>query len=260
MPGFRRRRTFVRPRSTFRKKRSFGTRKRRHVRRSTGTVVNRQPRGSHIPIPLRFLTRGVITFVGYVPSGVASGYFYLNATSIYQPGNQVSAKFTDATNGSGVVAVGGLTNNVVGYTDLSAIYDNYKVHSSRVKVTCNPQNQADSSTFAMCPVNGNLLSNVNVSTVIDSAYGKYKQVNSSSDARANTISMKCRINKLLGITKRQYLDVANPAINGVLGSQFAAYWLIAWAVSDATNLGARLDFVVEMEYWYELTNIASPIN
>jgi len=150
------------------------------------------------------------------------------------------------------------TADPIGFNELSAIYQSYRVYGSKVSWTLAPSALSDTVQVAILPAYANSTATyiaLNVAEVEQQPFAKSAQITSSRGR--TTLSSFISQHKLLGVRKQAIEDDLSTRFtgNGGGGNPSAlAYWFFYWAAPDAVNLSTALNYNVKVTYfveWYE---------
>lgn len=180
--------------------------------------------------------------------------FAIYGDSLYQPFNTATPVTTTGgfTNANGCT----ITQNPMGYQSYSALYNSYKVRSSRIKVTLIPNVPVGTSgETVQCTVypstyfagTGSTTFNVNA----NQRYSKWKPITSYADPDKNTISNYISSHKVLGMSKQQYEDQTPIAFGAAPAAGTDWFWIVhpsspAGVTSQTFQIYITLDEYVEL--------------
>jgi hypothetical protein len=222
---------------------------------SSLTYVNRTSQITRQLFPRRILSWLTTTFGGYLPaSTAASGNFSVNSTSIYEPFNQVvdnvntSGKFTSSTTFT-------ILANPVGYGEASVVYDFYRVHKARVKVTLTPNASGDTAMLIVYPSPLGV-AGTNPLQASQQPYSKWKMVNLGAPNSANSIMASYTSWDILGLNKRQFTDLQATAMGVAPSANQSWFFNVEWACNDNANNSNAIYIIVEIEQFVELSQPA----
>lgn len=189
-------------------------------------MVNKMPRRLHTVIAPHYFTTLEYGFTGSATLAAgAQGYFNVWANGLFTPGNNLGG----ATAGGGQATVnfvlftgagfGGTLYpatlalnalNPVGETQLSVLYGKYRVHSSKISVTCTPVSGSPDCLLSVLPIDGNSLEaglpGNDIQRAQSQPFAKAIQVSPNNNLKQNTVQNKCQSHTILGLTKAQYKD------------------------------------------------------
>lgn len=220
--------------------------RRKKIRRSKPGVMTHL--GHNLTLPKYMMIKQQFQFQGYIPSGVASGYFDVaidDADSPLDVTYGTTSKFTSSNNGSGVLLAGlSLAQNSQNYLTLSAIYPQQRVLKAKLSICMIPQALTDAVNIYITPYvyNYNNFSNsdlpVNDISQALAPRCKNKQcvANVASQSR-NTIHYAIGVNTVYGVprmavlTEDDYLTSSNTNL---------AFFRVFWTTNDAVNLSTNL--------------------
>jgi hypothetical protein len=230
-------------------------RPRRRMRRQPLTYVNTTSQITRQLFPRRILSWLTTTFAGYLPaSTAASGNFSVNATSIYEPFNQVvdnvntSGKFTSSTTFT-------ILANPIGYGEASIVYDFYRVHRARIKVTMIPNASGDTSMLTVYP-SAIGVAGTNLLQASQQPYSKWKLVNSGAPNSANSIVAAHTSWDVLGLSKPQFIDLQATAMAVAPSANQSWFFNVEWACNDNAVNSNAIYIIVEIEQFTELSQPA----
>lgn len=140
----------------------------------------------------------------YLPVGVAAGNFAIGAASFFQP---LNSSRTITAGGFTLTNSSSLTTNPMGYSLLSQLYDQYRVHSCRIKCTVTPVQNADAVICTIYPIpflSGAAIPPVNPQQTMNNRYSRWKMCTANNNVEQNTIIHAMSSAKVLGMTKEQF--------------------------------------------------------
>lgn len=242
--------SFRRKKGTSKSKRSFSSRKRSHNR--TDTMVNRASIRDHTIVADRMLTKVSCSYSGYIPAATGPGQFIVYGNSMYEPFTTPSKSINGlvtGTNGSNEA------QPPVGYGTLSALYNQYRVRSSSIKVTVQSENLSDNPVLVVFPVVG--LYSSGTGGIVDTQnqrYAVWKQCSCSNNTAQNTVSCYISSAKALGMTKQQYDDYPATAFGGAPTTNLDWYWQVAIYNPLSGDFTAQVIVTVDIGYYIELSD------
>jgi hypothetical protein len=229
--------------------------RRRRMRQGSLTYVNTTSQVTRQLFPRRILSWLTTTFGGYLPaSTAASGNFSVNATSIYEPFNQVvdnvntSGKFTSSTTFT-------ILANPIGYGEASVVYDFYRVHKARLKVTLIPNASGDTSMLTVYP-SAIGVAGTNLLQASQQPYSRWKLVNQGAPNSANSITAQHTSWDVLGLRKRQFIDLQATAMGVAPSANQSWFFNVEWACNDNAVNSNAIYIIVEIEQFTELSQPA----
>lgn len=252
MPGFRRR---VIRKSSVRRVHKTNIRFHKRggrIRRSNPNVwVNKTKMAAHQFLPRRILTKVVTTMTGYVPGAAgASGFFGINASSLFEPFNSVSNQMT----GTGKITLGGsysLTSNPMGYSELSGLYNYYKVHGAKLKVTCIPTANIDTLQYTVYPaIFQDSVGNPTVN--IEQPYSKWRVTNAGASAREAEMVCHSKSRFVLGMNKGEYNGQAPTLISTYPLTINQWFYNVQWNTLNSTVNSNEIQWVFELTQYIEV--------
>lgn len=236
-------------------------------------MVNRTKARLHNVVAPHYLTKLEYGFTGSqtLAAGV-QGYFNIWLNCLTFPGDPAGSAVglgVDYTNAAFGGTLYPATHALaalepVGYTQLSVLYERFRVFASKIQVTCQPVGAVD-AMMCVLPVNGASLTVPEPGNDIQRAqsapYAKFITCSSNNNIRQNTISMYMDAPTMLGLTKQQYKDDPNTGHdydkwpgtntgNAIIDDYPGAYWQVNVSPFAA---GAVLsnNFEVRVTYWVE---------
>nr|WAE42917.1 MAG: capsid protein [Cressdnaviricota sp.] len=233
------------------------------------TLVNRARPSNKLVFPERYITKmqqsysiyigaGAITSSG-LPAGGANSAFSASFTtyinSIYQP-------FLTSTPITGVgTGLPGFANtqSPTSYSAMSGLYQYYKVHWGSIRLRVQPQNISDTIFATLVPIGNEGVVTGSALNVFQMANQPYSKSLMCIPGVRNTIKGKMSCYKILGLTKRQYLDQPQTSLTSKGGLPTLAIWDIQLAMSDgAINAGA-ITVEVDLMFGVEFTSLLSQL-
>jgi hypothetical protein len=230
-----------------------GKRIRKGKRVGRMAMVNRSP--VNTIVPPRYFTKLKMLLAGYIPAGYINGIASVFGNTLYQP-----LLTPYSLTGLHLTPVAGtnFTQQFPGYSQLTALYQYYRVHSSSLKVVGTCSGVGDTYTLATCAIpaaNILTITTLNVDGVLAQPHGKFKLLNPFSKNCVLKSYTKCH--NIVGLTKPQYNDQLPNKLAGTIGSAYGFEWVIYWATNDGAVTQNQLYMDIELEYWVEFN---SPIN
>lgn len=217
------------------------------------SLNNKSSYRDHAIVPDRFRTKMSVSYQGYIAVGATSSYFDIYGNSLYQP---FTTSRTIATLVTGVFS-SNTAASPIGYTELAALYNEYRVRGTRIKLTATPQNQADTITLVItpvCSVNGSVAPPV---YSINQRYSRWKQIQNTNNVKENTIIHYMPSNKVLGLTKQQYDDQL-PVVNGnAPPASLDWYWQVQVYTNNGSVTAGQVMVTVELDLYVEFSD---PLN
>jgi hypothetical protein len=213
-------------------------------------------------IPPKYFTKVKMLLVGYIAPGRNGGFCSIYGNTLYQP-------FLTGTSPSGAPAPSylGLTpqggtafaQQFPGYSQLSALYQNYRVHASNLKVLATCSGVGDTYTISSCVIpenNMSIVSTLTQDSIMVQPHGKFRLVNPYMKAGLLKTFVKCR--NVMGLSKNQYNDgIPHKFTTSPITSQYNFSYVILWTTNNGANAAQQLYLDIELEYFVEFN---SPIN
>jgi len=166
---------------------------------------------------------------------------------IDEPLNLAGSGYNDLPNPLGVTLA---TAQCIGYSELKAIYNNWRVYGSKISVTLTPQALTDTVQLAVLPSYNSIISE-SLATVQQQPFAKSMQV-SSSRGSGRPLTNFITQHKLAGVRRQAIEDdlsgkfAANPGNPSV-----TATWNIFWETPDGVNLATNCTYNVKLTYFVE---------
>lgn len=263
MPAQRLNKKLGRLRKVSKKSRDFSKyRQGMSMSRSRITVGSSSGRMSdHSIVPDKQYVKVSSSYAGTVTLAAGANFaapFAVYANSLYQPFNTAAAVTTTGgftnTNGSAI------TQNPIGYQSYSALYNYYRVRSSRIKVTLVPNVAVGTSgETVQCTVYpstfsaGTGVTTFNVNT--NQRYSKWKPITSYQDTDKNTVDNYLTSHKALGMSKEQYDDQSPIAFGSAPAGGTDWFWIVQPS-SPAGVTSQTFQLYIQLEQYVELTDPA----
>lgn len=253
-------------------KRSYKTRKgvKKYTKGNTSrqVMVNRMPKISKSVIAPKFFTSMEASFMGSIDNtGVQSNDFAVSMSNIRNPFSYDALSFTSMTGASLVNNSSVLIQNIAvsGFNALATLYNNYRVHSSTIKVTFTPAAAVDYLEFVVVPCQYNIftMAPIEPTTYYEAKsmpYSKFRQCTGFNDIPKNTIVSTLKNRTIHGLTKEQYrTDMQNSmnqdnsiyAAAGYENMRNAAFWKIWYAKYNAGTFTNPVSVSVTVRYYVE---------
>lgn len=227
--------------------------------RNTQLWVARGPVSNNSFLPRKIINHLRTVATGQVNAVMAANFFswVVNASSIYQPFNSTSKPlnggyFTYTTGYS-------VTENPLGYGELSQLYAFYKVIKATLKVTMIPAASVDTSIVAACPSaveNGAL----DVFEIEGYPKGKSLIANSGATAMMTRFSVSCSAREALGYSQIQFEGLPPTAVGSPPNDPGQWFFNQAFqTVNNATPTAAiflRIELIQDVE-WSELVEFTT---
>lgn len=193
-------------------------------------AVTRQRKGTAYPLrfgksllcgsylPDMYETTVSMSLSWYVPAGSmvysTGNYFNIQVNSFYQPFNTtypVTAAAAGPGGGGTLVQGGALTNNPMGWAELAAIWQFYKVMKYRIEITAYISSTADSFKLVLIPLGGTEIpsasaGNINLRVLDAQPQTRSTVVEFGTGASDNTVAMESAVYKDLGVSREQYIS------------------------------------------------------
>jgi len=217
------------------------------------TMYNNTPMRLHTVLADKMRTTVSLSYTGSIGTGATAGtYFAVYGNSFYQPYN------TSQTTTTGLVlptAGSATTNAPMGYTALTALYNQYRVRASRIKVTCTPQALADSITLAVYPSAAVTNTDIQPFRACSQRYSKWKMCTCNNNVKDNTVINYLSSNVALGLTKQQYDDYPATIIGNAPVAGQDWYWQVSYFTNSASVNSTNVVFTVELDLYLELSDL-----
>lgn len=243
--------------------------KRRHKRKSN-MMINLSSRS--IIAPHYFAKfKSMVTGFQPVSSARVGSTFTVSGTNFTQPWN-TTYPIAGASATGWTVTLGSSTTQVFsGYSVMSKLYANYRVHYAELKVTVTPTAATDAGTLvvAFLPFEqvGNIFTGTwNASNICSLPYAKYRLCTGNNYQKGNTITIGAKNRSVLGMTKNQY----NDQLPFLLGStavtteanyfQYSTDFLVYWAENNALANTNQIMIDVELIQYVEFCDPLQPQN
>jgi hypothetical protein len=184
-------------------------------------VHNKSSFKNHVVFPQKYYTTIAANYTGFfatntmtLGAGLAGrGYCNVLANSLYAPFNTTAYTYVPTsttfacTSGLGV----SIYDPPIGYAELSVLYGQYRVHSTKITVSYMPGGIADTVQLIVFPlanepIPNSAAGNVDMSVISGQPYARSKVCTSNNTMKGNTVSLSMPIHKILGLTKAQYLN------------------------------------------------------
>jgi len=257
--------------------------KRRKGKRGGGKIakrdvmVNKMPKRLHTAIAPHYFTTLEYGFTGNQTLGAGvQGYFNVWANGLFHPGDNLQQVGTAVANYNqfSSVAYGGTLYpatlalnalNPAGETQLSVLYSRYRVHMSRIQVTCQPLGAGVDTMCAVTPINGDSLAiplpGNDIQRAQSEAYTKFITCSAGNNIKQNTISLKCRPFEITGQTKQQYRDdpntsgqtsTSNPGApaSAASGNYSGVFWQVNTSPFSVAGVQSN-NFEIRVTYYVE---------
>lgn len=229
---------------------------RRKSNRKTNVLTNRTRISDHAYMPDNYRTPMSVSYQGYIQTASTPTYFDVYGNSVYRPFQTTQQISTMVT----AVASSTAASSPIGYTNLSSLYNEYRVRASRIKVTVTPSLASDAVTVVVQPINSVLGAVAPPTYAMNERYSKWKLCTFSNNVKENTIIHYMNSSKALGLTPEQY-DSQLPI---VVGNAPAASLDWYWQVSCYTNSGiatvGQIFVTVELDLYVEWTDMVALTN
>lgn len=216
------------------------------------TMYNNAPMRMHNAVADKMRTTVSISYTGAIGAGATAGtYFAVYGNSFYQPFNTSQTTTTGLvlpTQGSSV------TQSVLGYTNMTGLYNQYRVRASRIKVTCTPQALADSITLAVYPSPVVTNTDIQPFRACSERYSKWKMCTCNNNVKENTVINYLPSNVALGLTKSQYDDYPATIIGNAPVAGQDWYWQVSYFTPSGAANSTTVVFTVELDYYLELSD------
>lgn len=224
-----------------------GNKKRTPGRNELVTAVVRNPMRDHAVITDRMETKVSASYQGYIATATSGAIFDIYGNSFFEPFNAstpISGIVTGVNSSSSTV-------NPMGYTALTALYNQYRVKASRVKITFTPTAVSDVVTATVWPSYGVVSDGVPVKAM-NQRYAKWKMCTQNNNVKENTIINYIASHKALGMTKQQYDDQQGTSVSSAPVQNTDWYWQCSFYTNNGTNTTSQLMVTVELDYYVEL--------
>jgi len=157
-----------------------------------------------------------------------------------------------------------LSNNPLGYQQLSALYQQYRVHRTRLKVTGVPQSGSDNFSLTLFPMGNEPIpsataSNVTTAVMCSQPYARSKTCVYLQSVAQNTVTIDMPIHKILGLTEAEYLLGNWVNINSQPTTNYALYGVHVQIQNGSAN-ASKVVLQFELEQVVELNGLLNPIN
>lgn len=224
-----------------------GNKKRTPGRNELVTAVVRNPMRDHAVITDRMETKVSASYQGYIALGTAGNIFDIYGNSFFEPFNAsspISGVVTGVNSSSSTV-------NPMGYTALTALYNQYRVKASRMKITFLPLNPGDSVTATVWPSYGVVSDGVPVKAM-NQRYAKWKLCSLYNNVKENTIINYIASHKAIGMTKQQYDDQPGTNVGNAPVANTDWYWQCSFYTNSGAVSTQSILVTVELDYYVEL--------
>jgi len=239
--------------------------KQRRNRGSTGTDLNRS---KSLFVRNRMITRVNCSQSGYVVAAAgAQGTFPISANNFAAP-FVLSTYATGHANLFNAGAVGttslispedGSTGTKLynGYTMGGDLYGMYRIHDSRIKVTCVPQSAIDVvHTELFCIPNSTYINlTFPQPSYVAVAEDNYASRINSAGGNPKALSRRVHMRDVLGYTPVQYSSTLPVAISNTPTNQVDdCIWVVQWKTNNGLATNGQIDFFLELEAGIEFCN------
>jgi len=207
--------------------------------------------------PRTMYTTLTTTFACVVPaSATNSGFMQVNTNSMYQPFytsyNPVTSSF-----GTGVACSGyTITDQPLWYSEITAIYNYYKVTASKLDILCQPGNATDYVQIIAYPttVANFPLGTPQTSDSLTQPYAKSITCIAGQSARENSISLYGKTQYTLGMSSIQYKGLSPTSVSTNPSGNAGTFANVTWTdLKSGVNTGA-LYFTFKLTQYIILTN------
>lgn len=192
----------------------------------------------------------VLEFTGSVASGGdTNGSYAAWMNQIETPFNTTGAGYTAFPNPLGLTLA---TANPIGWSQLIAIYGNYRVYGSKIAITFTPNAQADTIQVTLIPSYSNI-SSVSQAELMQQPFAKNAMI-SSSRGSGRPLTNFITQHKLAGVRRQAIEDDLSGkfSANGTgAGPTVVAVWNVLWETPNGAMLNQPLDYTVKMTYFVE---------
>lgn len=220
----------------------------------TTTQYNRAPLSQHTIVADRYMTKMSTSFSGIIATPFAPGQFI-----VY--GNSLETPWTTPSNNIGTIVTGRNGSNIgaqmMGYTEVTALYNQYRVRSSSIRVTVQPINAADMPVVVVFPVIGVFATATGgINQTQNQRYSKWKQCSVYNNIKQNTIDSYISSHKAIGLTYQQYENQLANQIAAVPGVNLDWYWQVAIynPVTTGGDFTGNVIVTVELNYYVEFSD------
>lgn len=253
-------RKYVRTKKTYRKKYRKRTTKKnstmstRNNFKANALAVTYMTNGQN-PFPRRYRTKLHSNMFGFIASGSASGRYFVQLNSTFQPWNGSGWPNPSITLASAQPAGYSLLLN-------GQLYNQCRVFGCKITVEFLPQALTDT---VQCTVTPSLGSGVptSVALALSQPYTKSLLMSSSkmNSKNGSAISHYMSVAKLIGV-KPQALeyDLSGQYIHAYNADPATPlYFVVNWVTPDAVNLATNLEYRVKCTWYVECWNSSAPL-
>lgn len=232
------------------------TKRRRYRRKSGITMLNKQ--FNHTAVPARYFTKLTIGACGYMPStaGKNFGYFSVFAGQLYAPFN--SDYPINAQNGNFTLTSGSSAGaQYPGYSALAALYQGYKVHGVKTKVTLMNSNTTDTLNIvcAYLPtVDIASLPILNYEDLMAQPGAKTRVIQPTTSGKDNTIVISTKMRNLCGFTKQQYMAQPPTKFTATPPQLYNGSYIFYWDTINGSNTSSQIFISITQTVYVELNN------
>lgn len=180
-------------------------------------MVNRMPKRSKTLIAPKYFTTMEASFQGVLGiTATQLQYFDISAFDLARPffcyedpSGATNTGFTTMT-GSALLNTTGVVESIMtaGFDTLSLLYNKYRVHASKLRITMTPTAGADVLDLCVCPWAGAVTTSGSYPNTFYEAraqpYSKVIQCTGNNNIKQNTLIHKQKNRTLLGLSKEQY--------------------------------------------------------
>jgi len=222
-------------------------------RNRTTTMVNRAPLSAHTIVSDRYVTKMSTSFSGIIATPFVPGQFI-----VY--GNSFETPWLTPSNNIGTIVTGKNGSNtgaqMMGYNEITALYNQYRVRASSIKVTCQPTTTGgDSPVVVVFPVIGLFATATGgINQTQNQRYAKWKQCTYSNNTAQNTVINYIASHKAIGLTREQYESSPANQIAAVPGVNLDWYWQVAIYNPASGDFSANVIVTVELDYYVEFSD------
>lgn len=204
-------------------------------------------------------------------TAAAGNYVAIRVNSIYQPFN--SATYTPTT-GTGTATFAqnatlvqgfALANNPLNYTNLSAMYQYYRVYKYEIEITMQPNNAADACRLIMIPLGNEEIpsaaaGNVDIRVLESQAFSQGITVFHNGSSANNTIKMLGVCNRDLGLDYSQYKNQGQTVISGAPPTTLLDYVGIFTQILSGANSAGTASYQCVLKQYVELSGLNAEID
>jgi len=207
-----------------------------------------------VQINPRFFTRLQLLYQGLTPAtAAATGFCVINLNYFNLPLATTAAITTMPINGTDASNV---NQNYNGYTALSGLYTQYRIHRSRLKITCQSETIADTVNVWAFPYAVAANPSINGAAVqsrIAAGFPGFKTKMFATGDPPQSMTLEASTMGILGYTQNQYDSQLATFITASPPGNLECNWHIDYSTVGGTAIANGLLWTIELECWIELS-------